>query len=139
MIIGIGHDICEIDRIAETLARHGERFLERTFTQTEIDYADSKPEHLRTATLAKRFAAKEAVLKAIGTGHAHGLYLKDIGVTNDEHGKPSITLHGKAKSALPANATIHISLSDTDTIASAYVIIEVLQNSEKRGIVRSND
>ncbi len=134
MIIGIGHDIIAITRIEKLLEQYGDRFMQRVFTAEEQALAESRrgtKQH--NATYAKRFAAKEACVKALGTGVAEGVALKDIGVTHDKHGKPQITLtHGAAQrlaDITPENheAKIHLSLSDEPPYASAYIMIEACQ------------
>lgn len=131
MIIGIGEDTCDIRRIQSALDNHSDRFLDRTFTSTEQDKAASrKGEHEPASTLAKRFAAKEAMAKALRTGIAHGVYLHDIGVVNDENGAPSIELTGGAAQTLAAltpadhKINIHLTLSDEYPYARAFVILE---------------
>lgn len=131
MIIGIGNDITDIRRIEKALARHGERFTKRCFTETERGRADSRnvPAE-RVASYARRFAAKEAVSKALGCGIDDGVYMKDIGVVNDENGRPSLRLTGgagkKLKALMPPghNPVVHLSLSDEPPLAQAFVIIE---------------
>lgn len=133
MILGIGVDIVETARIASLLQSAGERFLTRSFTEEEqtLSLKRGKGEHC-AATLAKRFAAKEACAKALGTGISGGILFKEIGVINDKNGAPSLSLSGKALEKLqeitPAgkSAHIHLSLSDEKTCANAYVIIEAL-------------
>ena len=134
MIIGIGEDICDIRRIEKVLATHGTRFLNRCFTDTERAKASSR--HGKTepaATLAKRFAAKEACAKALGTGFARGVTLKSIGVVNAQSGKPTLALTGGALQQLKnlTNASekvhIHLTLSDEYPYARAFVIIECLE------------
>ena len=89
MIVGIGSDLCNIERIQNSLDRWGERFLKRVFTETERSKAASRP-FTSTGTLAKRFAAKEAFSKAVGTGFRRGVFMKDIGVVNAPSGAPTI-------------------------------------------------
>jgi holo-[acyl-carrier protein] synthase len=134
MIIGIGHDIVDIARIEKDLARHQERFTERCFTEKERALATARREKgQEAATYAKRFAAKEALVKALGIGVRDGISLKDIETRNDELGKPSMTLSGKAleklNMAMPEgyDARIHLSLSDDAGHASAFVVIEACQ------------
>ncbi len=127
MIIGIGTDLVDIRRIESAYNRHGQRFLKRCFTESEIQKAEgrSKKEPL-ARTLAKCFAAKEACAKALGIGFRNGITLKDIAVENDPFGKPVITLHNKAFERfqeMKATA-LHVSLSDEPPLALAYVIIE---------------
>src|SRR6266540_1340471 len=99
MIVGIGSDLCNVDRIERSLARWGDKFLSRVFTETERAKAASRP-HTAAGTLAKRFAAKEAFSKAVGTGFKRGVYMKDIGVINAPSGAPSLHLTGGAKARL---------------------------------------
>ena len=130
MIIGLGNDICEIKRIEKTLEKHGERFTKRCFTEIEIKKSDAR--HLRAASYAKRFAAKEAMAKALGTGFSRGVFFKDLGVVNLPSGKPTFHLTGGAKkilnSLVPKGLTphIHVSISDDNGMAQAFVIIEAL-------------
>lgn len=133
MIVGTGTDIVDTRRIEAALARFGERFISRCFTEDEIARAERRrPGGTHIATYAKRFAAKEALAKALGTGIAKGVRMKDIGVINDENGKPDIILSGVAaerlNALLPAGhrAVIHLSLSDEPPIAKATVMIEAL-------------
>lgn len=127
MILGLGTDIVEIERIEKALRTHGHRFINRLFTKAEQDYCDEKP-HFRAARYAKRFCAKEAFLKALGTGRSHGITWKDVEVTRDDSGKPSVFITGKALEILSKKSTgqikTHLSLSDTKEIATATVIIE---------------
>jgi holo-[acyl-carrier protein] synthase len=131
MIIGIGNDLIDIRRIAAILDRHGERFMTRCFTAEEIALAESRGSAgTRAAAYAKRFAAKEACVKALGTGFAEGIFLKDIGVVNDAAGRPLLRLTGAALEKLnaltPAGQTAHLHLSFTDEppFAQAFVVIE---------------
>ena len=133
MIIGTGTDLIDIRRVEKTLERFGERFIRRCFTDTEIAKAERRRgggTHI--ATYAKRFAAKEAMSKALGTGFNHGVYMKDIGVVNDDNGRPILHLTGGAAARLaamvPAEHTplIHLSLTDEPPLAKASVIIEAL-------------
>ena len=103
MIVGIGSDLCNIERIEKSLERFGERFLSRVFTATERAKAASRP-HTTAGTLAKRFAAKEAFSKAVGTGFKRGVFMKDIGVVNLPSGQPTLKLDGGAKARLDALA-----------------------------------
>ena len=136
MIIGIGNDLCNIDRITETLERFGERFENRVFTEREIALARGRR---RTAeTYAKRFAAKEACAKALGTGvPRRGVHWKDLGVVNLPSGKPTLALTGGAALLLekltPAGheAVIHLTITDDHPWAEAQVIIEALPVSGK--------
>lgn len=131
MIIGIGTDILDVRRLEKVLDRFGDRFLNRCFTDQERAKAERRrPGGTHTATYAKRFAAKEAVSKALGTGFSHGVYMKDIGVVNDPSGKPHIVLLGGAlarlKDLTPAGKTptIHLTLTDEPPMVQAHVIIE---------------
>jgi len=129
MIIGIGTDLCDIRRIAQSIDGFGARFVSRVFTAAEQAYAQSvaKPE----AIYAKRYAAKEAVMKALGTG-LRGFRFPDIEITRDELGKPQVELRGGAQARLEAltpsghQAQIHLSLTDEWPYAGAYVVIEAL-------------
>ncbi len=127
MIIGIGNDLIDIRRIEKTLDRHGERFSHRVFTVSERDTADSRPH--RAAAYAKRFAAKEACAKALGSGIADGVFLRDMGVENFDNGRPYIKLTGGAAQHLekltPAGfeAEIHLTITDDFPLAQAFVII----------------
>ena len=128
MIIGIGSDLCSIERIENSLERFGERFLNRVFTDVERAKAQSRP-HTRAGTLAKRFAAKEAFSKAVGTGFKRGVYMKDIGVVNLPSGAPTVSLTGGAKARLDARAPeghaidIHLTMTDDHPWAQAFAIL----------------
>ncbi|NBC36468.1 holo-ACP synthase [Novosphingobium sp. FSY-8] len=130
MIIGIGSDLCGVDRIAAALAR-SDRFAARVFTAAEVALADSRPA-LRAATLAKRWAAKEACAKALGTGIAQGVAMNDIEVITGPHGAPALCLHGGAAARLAAltpaghTARLHLTLSDEPPHALAFVVIEAV-------------
>ena len=126
MILGIGTDIVNIGRIEKLIQRFGERFLTRIFTQNEREAASLKSIQ-KTAYLAKRFAAKEAFSKALGTGFRHGLRFQQIEVVNDKNGKPMIQLYDYAKKILDQKTDhyeIHLSLSDDIPYAQAFVVIE---------------
>ena len=131
MIIGLGSDLCNIERIQKALDRHGERFEKRSFTEIERAKAAKRP-FTRAGTYAKRFAAKEAFSKAVGTGFYRGVYMKDIGVVNANSGAPTLSLTGGAAIVLaemvpPGHETrIHLTLTDDHPWAQAYVIIEAL-------------
>jgi holo-[acyl-carrier protein] synthase len=128
VIIGIGSDLCNIGRIEKSLERFGDRFLNRVFTEVERAKADSRP-FTRAGTLAKRFAAKEAFSKAVGTGFRRGVFMKDIGVVNARSGAPTIVATGGAKARLDALAPdghaidIHLTLTDEYPWAQAFVIL----------------
>lgn len=130
MIIGIGNDLCDIRRVEKTLNRFGERFLRKAFTARERERAFRKAYPERT--LAKRFAAKEAMSKALGTGFRSGVYLKDIGVTNAPTGKPTLALQNGAARRLAEitpdgyEARIDLTLTDEYPIAQAIVIISAI-------------
>jgi len=133
MIIGIGSDIIDIRRIERTLERFGERFVERVFTDTERRKSDGRAN--RAASYAKRFAAKEACSKALGTGFRAGVFWRDMGVVNLASGKPTMKLTGGALERLAAitpqgmQAQIDITLTDDDPQAQAIVIISALPKS----------
>jgi holo-[acyl-carrier protein] synthase len=128
MILGIGTDMTDIRRIERVLKRHGARFLNRVFTAEERRYAEFRP-RLFAATLAKRFAAKEACAKALGTGIGQGVGWQDIGVVRKKYGPPSLELKGRALQHLqrltPSGflPQIHLSLTDEHPQALAFVII----------------
>lgn len=131
MIIGIGSDIMNVDRIRDVINRHGDRFIHRVFAVDEIQKAQSRAATGQDiATYAKRFAAKEACAKALGTGVMHGVFLKDMVLTNDEHGKPTIYLTGGAADHLARilpvghHGHIHVSITDDGPITQAFVVIE---------------
>ncbi len=132
MIIGHGVDLIDIRRIDRTIDRFGERFIKRIFTKNERIRSDKKQK--RIESYAKRFAAKEACSKALGTGFRLGVYWKNIEVVNEKSGKPTLKLTGGAykrlKKLTPIGSTHNISLSITDDFpwAQANVIIEVIKN-----------
>jgi holo-[acyl-carrier protein] synthase len=134
MIIGIGSDLIDIRRIQNTFDRYGERFVRRVFTDVERAKAEKRKE--RVATYAKRFAAKEACSKALGTGMSQGVFWRDMGVVNLPGGKPTMHLTGGAAEALdrllPAGhrASIHLTITDEHPLAQAFVIIEALPVEE---------
>lgn len=129
MIIGLGSDLCNIERIQASLDRFGERFEQRVFTDVERERAQRRP-YTRAGTYAKRFAAKEAFSKAVGTGFKRGVFMKDIGVVNARSGAPTLALTGGAAERLaemtPAGYEIHIHLTLTDDHpwAQAFVVLE---------------
>ena len=133
MIIGMGSDLCNIERIASALERHGDRFEQRVFTDVERAKAARRP-LTRAGTFAKRFAAKEAFSKAVGTGFKAGVFMKDIGVVNAPSGAPTLALTGGAAARLaemiPAGhkAHIHLTLTDDHPWAQAFVIIEAIKD-----------
>lgn len=124
MIVGTGIDIAEVPRIAEAIQRHGERFLRRVFTEGEMAYCDSKAN--RIERYAARFAAKEAGMKALGTGWNHGVRWRDVEVCRQPGGRPTIAFHGKAAEVAARLGTknIALSLSHTAEQAIAQVILE---------------
>lgn len=130
MIIGIGSDLIDIRRVEKTLARFGERFTHRVFT--ELERAKSERRHARAESYARRYAAKEACAKALGTGFRDGVFWRDIGVVNRPGGQPTIELTGGAARRLaaitPPGSTVRIdvSLTDEPPIAQAIVIITAL-------------
>lgn len=127
MIIGLGNDLIDIRRVEKTIARHGERFTTRIFT--DIERAKSDRRHNRAASYAKRFAAKEACAKALGTGLSRGVFWRDMGVVNLPGGKPTMALTGGAALRLaeitpPGHvADIHLTITDDFPLAQAIVII----------------
>ena len=135
MIIGLGSDLCNIERIQNSLGRFGDRFLRRVFTEIEQAKAERRP-FTRAGTLAKRFAAKEAFSKAVGTGFAQGVFMRDIGVVNARSGAPTLHLTGGAKARLDAMtpeghvAVVHLTMTDDHPWAQAFVIIEALPETE---------
>jgi holo-[acyl-carrier protein] synthase len=128
VIVGIGSDLCDIKRIEQTLDKFGERFVARCFTEIERRKSDRRAE--RAASYAKRFAAKEACAKALGTGLRHGVFWRDMGVVNLPSGAPTMKLTGGAAERLaaiiPAGkvAFIHLTITDEYPLAQAFVVIE---------------
>jgi holo-[acyl-carrier protein] synthase len=128
VIIGLGMDICDIRRIEQTLEKFGDRFPRRCFTEIERAKADGRA--MRAATYAKRFAAKEACAKALGTGINHGVSWRDMGVVNEPSGRPTLRLTGGAAARLAAlippgcEAHIHLTMTDEYPMAQAQVIFE---------------
>ncbi|UXM95977.1 holo-ACP synthase [Bartonella sp. HY329] len=135
MIIGIGNDIIDIRRVEKVLERHGTRFINRVFTDVEQKKSEGRKQ--RVASYAKRFAAKEACAKALGTGISRGVWWKDMGVINLPSGKPTIALTGNAtiflKNLMPKDheAIIHLTITDDFPWAQAFVIIEALPLGDK--------
>ncbi len=127
MILGIGSDFTDARRIARSIERFGDRFLDRVFTPAERAKADAR--RLRAETYAKRFAAKEACSKALGTGLSHGVFWRDMGVVNLPTGQPTLELTGGAARRLASMVPpgfvphIHLSLTDEGHLSAAYVII----------------
>ena len=130
MIIGLGSDLADIRRVEKSLERFGERFVQRCFTETERARSERKPD--RAASYAKRFAAKEACAKALGTGIRNSVFWRDMGVANLPSGQPTMALSGGAAERLKAitpaghKAVIHLTLTDDHPYAQAFVIIEAL-------------
>jgi holo-[acyl-carrier protein] synthase len=129
MIVAIGSDLCNIERIQASLDRFGERFEKRVFTEVERAKAARRP-FTRAGTYAKRFAAKEAFSKAVGTGFKAGVFMRDIGVVNMKSGAPTLALTGGAAARLATlipeghEAVVHLTLTDDHPWAQAFVIIE---------------
>ncbi len=132
MIVGIGSDLCDIRRVERLITRFGDRFLRRVFTPIERARADRRTPAARTATYAKRFAAKEACSKALGTGFRRGVFLQDIGVVNLPSGQPTVALTGGALARLHAllppghTSRVHLTLTDEPPQAFALVLIEAV-------------
>jgi holo-[acyl-carrier protein] synthase len=130
MILGIGSDITDARRIAKVIERHGDRFLDRIFTSTERARAEKRRN--RVETYAKRFAAKEACAKALGTGLRAGVWWRDMGVVNMASGRPTIELTGGAKRRLQAitpagyEARIDVTITDEGPMAHAFVVISAV-------------
>ncbi len=130
MIIGLGNDIVDIRRIEKTLEKFGTRFTDRVFTDTERKKSDRRAQ--RASSYAKRFAAKEACSKALGTGFSHGVFMKDLGVVNEPSGKPTMALTGGAALRLMhltpngMTAKVHLTITDEYPYAQAIVMIEAL-------------
>jgi holo-[acyl-carrier protein] synthase len=124
MILGLGSDICDIRRVERVIARHGERFLLRVFTDLERAKALRRTEKIQAATFAKRFAAKEAAAKALGTGFRKGVFLADLGVVNLPSGQPTLRMTGGAAARLaaitPAGMVASVALTMTDEYPYAY-------------------
>ena len=131
MILGVGNDLCDIRRIEKSLERFGERFIQRVFTETEQKRSEGRA--TRAASYAKRFAAKEACSKALGTGFRRGVFMRDMGVVNMRGGKPTLALTGGALARLqeitPPGMTAQIDLTLTDEypLAQAIVIISAVR------------
>ncbi len=135
MIIGLGSDLCDIRRIQGSLDRFGDRFTRRIFTETERARSERKPD--RAASYAKRFAAKEACSKALGTGFRQGVFWRDMGVANLGSGQPTLILTGGAAARLAKmlapgmNGVVHLTMTDDHPYAQAFVIIEALPDDSK--------
>jgi holo-[acyl-carrier protein] synthase len=132
VILGLGSDICDIRRIEAAIQRHGHRFLERVFTETERAKAFRRAEKIQAATFAKRFAAKEAASKALGTGFRQGVFFADLGVVNLPGGQPTLQMTGGSAKRLeaitPAGmvAQVHLTMTDEYPYAYAQVIISAI-------------
>ena len=130
MILGIGSDLIDIRRVEKTLERFGERFIQRVFTDVERRKSEGRQQ--RAASYAKRFAAKEACAKALGTGLRAGVFWRDMGVVNLRSGKPSMVLTGGAATRLAAlvptgsAAVIHVTITDDYPLAQAFVVLEAV-------------
>lgn len=130
MILGIGTDLCNIERVERTLLRFGDRFRERVYTPTELERAARRPHE--AATLAKRWAAKEACSKALGTGLRMGIAWRDMAVSNLPTGQPVMAVTGWAERRLAAmtppghRALVHVTLTDDHPWAQAFVVVEAL-------------
>ena len=127
MILGIGSDIIDINRVHNTINRFGEKFINRCFDQIEIDRSNKKLK--KSASFAKRFAAKEACLKALGTGLSQGIFWKDVCIKNDKYGKPLIELKNNAlkklKMMVPKDKQAQINLTITDEKNFAYAMVVI--------------
>ncbi len=136
MIVGLGNDLSDISRVAAVLDKYGQRFTQRCFTEIERQKSDARLN--RAASYAKRFAAKEACAKALGTGIRRGVFWRDMGVVNLSSGKPTMRLSGGAAKALAAivpkgyEPHIHLSITDDANLAQAFVIIEARPVSSER-------
>jgi holo-[acyl-carrier protein] synthase len=132
MILGLGSDICDITRVEAAIGRFGERFINRVFTKSEIARAERRNGRNRAGTYAKRFAAKEACAKALGTGFARGVYMSDLSVVNLPGGQPTMKLSGGALSRLEAltppgmQPRIDLTMTDEYPYAYAQVIISAI-------------
>ena len=135
MIIGLGSDLCDIRRIQGSLDRFGDRFTHRIFTETARARSERKPD--RAASYAKRFAAKEACSKALGTGFRQGVFWRDMGVANLLSGQPTLILTGGAAARLAkmlppgTKGVVHLTMTDDHPYAQAFVIIEALPDDSK--------
>ena len=136
MILGLGSDISDVRRVAKVIERHGDRFLTRVFTESERKRADRRKN--RVETYAKRFAAKEACSKALGTGIRGGVWWRDMGVINLPGGKPTMALTGGARKRLDAltpkghTAQIDLSITDEGPMSMAFVVISAVPAAEPR-------
>ncbi|MEM9330974.1 MAG: holo-ACP synthase [Pseudomonadota bacterium] len=135
MIIGLGSDLIDIRRIEKSLERYGARFTNRVFTEIERTKSDRRKN--RAASYAKRFAAKEACSKALGTGISNGVFWRDMGVVNDRNGKPTMALENGAAKRLAQlmpngyDAVVHVTITDDFPLAQAFVVIEAVESAMK--------
>ena len=138
MIIGVGSDICDIRRIEATMQRYGERFLVRVFTETKRRKAERRNGQNRAGTYAKRFAAKEACAKALGTGFRHGVFMSDLGVVNRPGGQPGFLLTGGAAARLallvPSGYAPRLDLTMTDEYPYAYAQVIISAELAQMGL-----
>jgi holo-[acyl-carrier protein] synthase len=125
VIVGTGVDLCEVPRLKQAIERHGERFTSRVFTAAEVTYAESKAN--RYERYAARFAAKEAAMKALGTGWRRGIAWRDFEVSNQASGRPALSFHGKAAEIARKRGVRNISLSLTHTAEQAMAMV-ILEN-----------
>ena len=138
MILGLGSDITDARRIAKVIERHGDRFLARVFTDIERSKAERRKN--RAETYAKRFAAKEACAKALGTGIRHGVWWRDMGVVNMPSGQPTMALTGGARKRLDAltprghRAQIDLTITDEGPMAVAFVVISAVPAAKRRSV-----
>ncbi|MEM7216479.1 MAG: holo-ACP synthase [Pseudomonadota bacterium] len=136
MIIGLGSDLIDIRRIERSLERFGSRFTDRLFT--EVEKAKSDRRRNRAASYAKRFAAKEACSKALGTGISGGVFWRDMGVVNDRNGKPTMKLENGAAKRLAKlvpngyHPIVHVTITDDFPLAQAFVVIEAIESTASR-------
>jgi holo-[acyl-carrier protein] synthase len=136
MILGLGSDICDIRRIEKVIEKYGDKFLERIYTETERSKAMRRTERIRAATFAKRFAAKEAASKALGTGFREGVFFSDLGVVNLPSGQPTLRMTGGAgvrlRAITPPGMVAQVALTMTDEYPYAYaqVIISAMPAPE---------
>ncbi|MEM7069012.1 MAG: holo-ACP synthase [Pseudomonadota bacterium] len=135
MIIGLGSDLIDIRRIEKSLERFGSRFTDRVFTEVERKKSDARRN--RAASYAKRFAAKEACSKALGTGLSNGVFWRDMGVVNDRFGKPTMRLENGAAKRLAQmiptgyDPVVHVTITDDFLLAQAFVVIEAIESDKK--------
>jgi holo-[acyl-carrier protein] synthase len=135
MILGLGSDICDIRRIEAAIERHGDRFINRVYTATERAKAASRTERIQAATYAKRFAAKEAAAKALGTGFRQGVFFSNLGVANLPSGQPTLQMTGGAAARLaaitPAGMVASVALTMTDEYPYAFAQVIIWAAPER--------